>query len=222
MKNLYVFALVEQAATPFSSAGHRVEFIEVESVYAAVERRRQAPALSEGALRAQHEVVAQLADRVPAVLPARFGAFVDAGELGALVSRRRDAILASLALVRGRRQMTMRLLAADVPTLLAAMRITPGDGTGTTYLESRRAAAAALPIPGALADMSAAVRAYVVAERAEAGRGRVLASLYHLVEAADVASYKAAAARVQRGTEDGGLTVTGPWAPYAFAPDMWA
>jgi len=220
VRSLYVFALVGQAATPFSAAGHRIEFIEVEGVYAAVERIRRAPAVSEGALRAQHQVVAQIAERQAAVLPVRFGALVDAGELGGVVSQRREAIRDALALVRGRRQMTARLRAMDMASPTPVGPASHAAVTGTGYLESRRAAAAP-PMPAAMAGFATAVRTWVVAARTEGSRGRVLATIYHLVEGADVEAYMAAAVQVQREMNDGVVTVSGPWAPFAFAPDVW-
>ncbi len=221
MKNLYVFALVEQAAAPFSATGHRIEFVEVEGVYAAVERIRRAPAVTEDALRAQHEVVEQIANRVTAVLPARFGALVDDRELGAVVFQRRTAIREALALVLGRRQMTARLFAVDAAAPAAAEPVRSRVVSGTEYLEGRQAAASP-PLPAALAGLASAVRSYVVAERAEGSRGRVLSTLYHLIDEADVEAYKAAAASVKRGVHDSTLTISGPWAPFAFGPDLWA
>ena len=220
MKNLYVFALVEQAPAPFSAAGHRIEFVEVEGVYAAVERIRRAPAVTEDALRAQHEVVEHIANRVRAILPARFGALVDERELGAVVFQRRTGIREALALVLGRRQMTARLLAVDAAPAVADS-VPSRVVSGTEYLEGRRAAASP-PLGTALAGLASAVRSYVVAERAEGSRGRVLSTVYHLIDQRDEEAYRAAAAPVQRGTHDSTLTISGPWAPFAFGPDLWA
>jgi hypothetical protein len=97
MSGLYVFGLSGQKAATFVAAGHRIEFVKADDVYAAVERVSRPPAVSEETLRKQHEVVAHIAGRVEALLPARFGAFVDARELRAVVAGRRHAILEALA-----------------------------------------------------------------------------------------------------------------------------
>jgi hypothetical protein len=218
MSGLYVFGLSGQKAATFVAAGHRIEFVKADDVYAAVERVSRPPAVSEETLRKQHEVVAHIAGRVEALLPARFGAFVDARELRAVVAGRRHAILEALALVQGRTQMTARLLGPELPAAVPAeMRAT----TGTEYLASRRAIVALPPMPAALGAVADAVRGIVVTERAEAGRGRVIATLYHLLDRNLVEDYKAALAPIPPPTGDLALSVTGPWPPFAFAPDLW-
>jgi hypothetical protein len=163
-------------------------------------------------------VVAHIAGRVEALLPARFGAFVDARELRALVAGRRDTILEALALVQGRTQMTARLLGPQVPVAVPAET---RAATGTEYLANRRVTVASPPMPAALCAVADAVRGIVVTERSEAGRGRVVATLYHLLDKDLVADYKAALGTIPPLTGDLALSVTGPWPPFAFAPDLW-
>jgi hypothetical protein len=218
VSGLYVFGLAGQKAAPFVAAGHRIEFVKADDVYAAVERVSRPPAVSEATLRKQHEVVAYIAGRVEALLPARFGAFVDARELRAVVAGRREAILEALALVQGRTQMTARLLGPELPAAVPAARRAT---TGTEYLANRRATVAPPPVPAALRAVADAVRGIVVTERSEAGRGRVMATLYHLLDKDLVADYKTALATIPRLTEDLALSVTGPWPPFAFTPDLW-
>jgi hypothetical protein len=176
------------------------------------------PAVSEETLRTQHEVVARIAGRVEALLPARFGAFVDARELRAVVAGRRDAILEALALVQGRTQMTVRLLGPELP---AAAPAETHATTGTEYLASRMASVAPPPMAAALSTVADAVRSVVFMERAEAGRGRVIATLYHLLDKDRVEDYKRALAPIPLPTGNQALSVTGPWPPFAFAPDLW-
>ncbi len=218
MSGLYVFGLAGQRAAPFVAAGHRIEFVKADDVYAAIERVSQPPAVSEETLRKQHEVVAHIAGRVEALLPARFGAFVDARELRAVVAGRRDVILEALALVQGRTQMTARLLGPEVPV---AGPVETHATTGTEYLAHRRATVASPPMPAALCAVADAVRGIVVTERSEAGRGRVMATLYHLIDRDLVADYRAALEQIPPLTGDMALRVTGPWPPFAFAPDLW-
>ncbi len=217
MSGLYVFALTDERLPPLIIATHRIEFVRADDVYAAVARVAAAPPATEEALRRQHDVVAELAERVASLLPVRFGAFMERRELAAAVAERRDPIRQALALVRDRRQMTIRLLGdAAVPGPAAGRQVPPAAG-GTAYLEARRAAAAR---PPALCAIGEALTPLVRADRFEAGAGRVAATLYHLIDVPDVARYgrafAAAAARFPAGT----IVASGPWPPFAFAPEL--
>jgi hypothetical protein len=217
MNGLYVFALAGDRCEPFERAGHVIEIIATGGVYAAVERVDRPPTVSEQALRDQHEVIAHLHAKLDALLPARFGAFLDARELESVAGQRRNAILEALQLVRGRSQMTIRLLGGEAAQPAAPALAGSRAVSGTDYLESRRALLSALP--SALSAASEAVRSLAVAERFETGRGSTAATLYHLVEKRQVQAYRDLLAPVASG--DGKLTVTGPWAPFAFTPDVW-
>jgi hypothetical protein len=218
---IYIFALAGGKAAAFNAAGHRIEFVKADTVYAAVERLEQRPAVSEAALRSQHEIVARIAAKVDAILPARFGSFVDLEELERIVALRREAIRGALDLVRGRTQMTVRVFDAeahDAVTPLAHVATTAT--TGTAYLQARRQASARL-LPPAVAAVAAAVKDIVAAERSEAGQGRVAATVYHLVEHASVDKYRKRIAGIPSGPDRQMLSVSGPWPPFAFVPDLW-
>ena len=141
MSALYVYALAGRSAAPFAAHGHRSEFVEFGNVHAAVERSAERPAVSEAALRIQHEIVIRISASVDDALPVRFGARVEEEELGHLVAMRRDVIKRALDLVRGRVQMTVRIRGQEVSADRAASPTIAGT-TGTAYLEARRAAAA--------------------------------------------------------------------------------
>lgn len=212
MSALYVFALTRDSAAAFEYDGHRIEFITRNGLGAAVERTAERPQVSEAALRTQHEIVMRISTYVDEVLPARFGAFVDDRELEQLLAMRRDVIQQALDLVHGRVQMTIRVR-EGAPT---AVRLDEAVTSGTAYLEARRAAAVQ-PLPPGAASMTAAVRQLVAAERSESGHGRSVASIYHLIERRHVKQYRAALS----SDESSGITVSGPWPPFAFAPDLW-
>lgn len=212
MSALYVFALTRDIAAPFEYDGHRIEFITLTGLGAAVERTAERPQVSEAALRTQHEIVMRISTYVDEVLPARFGAFVDDRELEQLLAMRRDVIQQALDLVHGRVQMTIRVREGAS----AAVRPDEAVTSGTAYLEARRAAAVQTLPPGA-ASMTAAVRQLVAAERSESGHGRSVASIYHLIERRHVKQYRAALS----SDESSAITVSGPWPPFAFAPDLW-
>jgi hypothetical protein len=231
MSGLYVFALTDQAAAPFRYDDHRIEFIAVAGIYAAVERVSAPPGVSEAALRAQHDIVLKVFASVDAVLPARFGALVDVEELERLVTMRQSPIRETLTLVSGRAQMTVRVFADGPrndeggaaahdgrnPLLGRAGRDSLRVATGTEYLEQRRQ-----PSPpgttGPAAALAAAVSGLVVSERVHRGHGRVDRVLYHLVDRGVVARYKQVVAPFESDT----VAVSGPWPAFAFVPDLWA
>jgi hypothetical protein len=221
MTPLYVFALSGEKGKPFRAAGHRIEFVEAHGVYAAVERVAGRPEVSEAALRAQHDIVARIAERVDAVLPARFGSLVDEVELGRVTAASQKAIRDALDLVRGRAQMTIRVFDSAAPADAEPVRAGAPATTGTAYLADRRRAAGARPLPPRAAAIAEAVAGLVAAQRTEGAHGRVAAALYHLVDRPRVAAYREALERLQSRQLTGTMTVSGPWPPFAFVPDLW-
>ena len=110
MSHFYVLALTSRNYPSVIVDGRRIEFIKVENVFAAIERRAAPPALSETELRSQHDIVNAIFNRTDDLLPVRFGAWIDDHELSNVVSRQQPAIREALELVRGRVQMTIRFL----------------------------------------------------------------------------------------------------------------
>ena len=225
MSAVYVFALVDAKTAPLHVAGHTIEFLGVpgaDGIYSAVERVDGRPAPSEETLRAQHEVVVAIARQVDAVLPARFGSLLDRGELERVVTLRRAAILESLDLVRGRVQMTARLFTSHPQAAGAEVAPAPPRATsGTGYLQQRWHAAAVRARPNGILDFTAALRGIAVAERFEAGRGVLATTVYHLIDRGGVAKYNRALAKLRSRLMPQLLTVSGPWPPFAFVPDLF-
>jgi Gas vesicle synthesis protein GvpL/GvpF len=223
MSTVYVFALTNQSAPPFRHGNRRIEFIEVGGVHAAVERAARRPAVSEDALRAQHEIVTKIAESVDAILPARFGALLDSAELASLVSMRLAPITKTLELVSGRVQMTVRVFTGLPPSprrrrpAVASAETGHGRPSGTEYLEQRRRDAAAA-LTGEAASISAAVRGLVTDERTACGQGRDEWTLYHLVDRGVLPRYE----RAIEPFKSSAVAVTGPWPPFAFVPDLWS
>ena len=89
------------------------------------------------------------------------------------------------------------------------------SGPGTRYMEARRREierARSLPEIEPLLDR---LRPLVKAERIERKQqGTLLGTVYHLVRREDVPAYK------ETLKEEQGVTVSGPWPPYAFAPGL--
>jgi hypothetical protein len=93
-------------------------------------------------------------------------------------------------------------------------------GPGARYLAERAVAQRTAADVQELTPIRAVLDRYVVAERVERHQTPPLvASVYHLLARGTAAAYTAAvedAARDLRGIR---VTVSGPWAAYAFAPD---
>lgn len=215
MSALYVFAITRDTLAPFDVDGHVVESVRVGGIAAAVERVDHRPRITEAALRRQHEIVLRIAGSVDEILPARFGAFVDAAELEQLVALRREAIEEALDLVRGRVQMTLRFREGS---RAADQRDRPrlDPESGTAYLEARRAATmpSAPPEAGAI---DAAVTDLVAASRQDRHEQLGTPAVYHLIARGSVDAYLSVLSSFQSSR----IVVSGPWPPFAFAPDLW-
>ena len=220
MSSLYVFALAAGKAGTFSAAGHRIEFVKADAVYAAVERLDERPAVSEAALRTQHDIVARIAAKVDAILPARFGSLVDVEELERVVALRRDAIRDALDLVRGRAQMTVRLFDAEAAVPLAhpvtaaskRHRLPAGAAAG-----DRRARAAAAG-GGDYRGRQGHRRGGAFGSRAGTRGGDGLSPGR---SRGGGRSTRRGSRRIQSGPDRTTMSVSGPWPPFAFVPELW-
>ena len=185
-------------------------------------------------LRRYAAVVEAIAAEAPAILPARFATTVaDREELAFILASRGATLRRRLRAVRGRCQMTIRLLSPlsesesesdDAPLASrsaiagrARLRLAPEATQGTQYLQRRAAlAASARAIPG-FAPIRAAVRRFVKDERVEKRAGIV--TVNHLIPRAAAPRYLAAVEQAATANHLR-LMVSGPLAPYAFA-DNW-
>jgi hypothetical protein len=220
MSRVYVYALVEERARTFRAGTRTVNVIDCQTVpkiYAAVERREDAPALSEEALTLQHQIVATLARRVDAILPVRFGSFIEHDELLQIVQLRMHKLAQALAMVRGHEQMTVRVFGASKADERPAPPV-----SGANYLEQRRAAQHC-PLPAVAELIRSMVAPLVALEAMEQGRPRVRATVHHLIPKGRSAEY---VDLVQEAASEAApperVTVSGPFAPFAFAPDIWS
>lgn len=213
MTNVYVLGLTNHESPGLIIDGRRIEFMKIGNLFAIIERRATPPIVSEQDLRGQHDLVTTIFTRIHDLLPVRFGTWMDRQELRDTVARQKEQIVDALDLVRGRVQMTMRFFAVAVPNARQSARYAE---TGTEYLKARRDAERS--ITREAARLQAAVRELVIAERVSGGSSRIPASLYHLIARDAVAPYASAARPFQSDT----VSVTGPWPPFAFAPDPWS
>jgi gas vesicle protein GvpL/GvpF len=228
MSPVYLYALLAEAPKgplPAGLGGEPLRLVSCDGILAAVGEVAAAPDVSGAALTAHDAAVRRLAAASSALLPARFGSLAeDDGQLCAALQDRMPALREALQAVRGCDQMTLRFLRPESMTMEAS---DPGDeaaegGPGTRYLAARRAVAgdpAALPEIRVVLD---ALAPHVRGERRERHeRPPLVASVYHLVPRDALATYRAA---LEAATREGPLRVTssGPWPPYAFAPDALA
>jgi hypothetical protein len=87
-------------------------------------------------------------------------------------------------------------------------------GSGTEYL--RRAANP--PLPAAFKILRLKLKPFVLGERFQPATAKIPDSLYHLVDRQHAARYAAAAGTLQKTAPT--LTVSGPFPPFAFVPDL--
>jgi hypothetical protein len=210
---LYVFALLD--APPSRRAGiglsSSIAIRAVPGGLAAVERRADVPPIAFGPLRAHERAVARLARAVPAILPVRFGTLLEADALEDALAAREEDLARAFTLVRGRVQFTWRAKARSVRQVTSEMR---PSASGAEYL--RRAARAAHTAPPALFRRAARLGPITAAERYSPATQIVPASLYHLVDRQRAREYAAAARAIRPAT----LSLSGPFPPYAFTPNL--
>ena len=195
-------------------AGERLRPVTVGRVTAIVGEQRRPPKPSTAALRNYSEVVQSLSERFPAILPARFGTCVqDLIELTFILQSRQQTLLRNLREVRGRVQMTGRILQSPGPTADVSPS-TAIAGSGVAYLQARAAAAAREKEVVGFAPVRAAVRRWIRDERVE--KKGPIASVYHLVPRGQAEQYRRT---LEHAAREAGLrlTVSGPWPPYAFS-----
>lgn len=170
-------------------------------------------------LQAQDAVVRRLAERFEALLPARFGeVFAAESALAGQIAARARELNEALDLVRGCVQMNLRVFGDPEP----AAETQPGlaAGPGTLFLENRRRhhqRARSLPEISPLADV---LRPLLRAERLERqAAGRLLGTAYHLILRAQTAAYLDALEGARQRLGERRVAASGPWPPYAFAPE---
>ncbi|HJR58848.1 MAG TPA: GvpL/GvpF family gas vesicle protein [Vicinamibacterales bacterium] len=206
---LYVLALTDTAFEKQTAGRPILHSLDLGGFYAICERRRAAPALDDERLREQHGLVLEIASAVRAILPVRFGALMDKRELVTFARDHDAEIRLGLDDVRDRVQMTIRIVGRRPPAPAAR------TGTGREYLNQRRRAVSPV-LPPAARTLLSALRPLVARERQEPGAGRLLATVYHLIDAGDSPRYR----RIVKHLATPAILVTGPWPPFAFTPQL--
>lgn len=209
-------------------AGEQLRAIPFDGVIAIVGDVRRRPVASARNLRQYAAVVESIAARVPAILPVRFATtFDDLAELTLVLRSRGAALRQRLRAVRGRTQMTIRLMGSDphdgrlrgrTPvTSRAGLRPRNRATQGTQYLQQRLALLRTAHEVPELAPIRPAIRRFVKDERVERRSG--VATVHHLIPRVMAERYRA---EVERAAAESGIrvAVSGPFAPFAFA-DNW-
>lgn len=224
MSRLYVYAVVGgtvRRRLGRGLSGELIRLVRCGTVRAAVGDMDAAPAVTPTNLRAHDAIIRRLAKKANALLPARFGSLVDDdGALQDALAPRATELGQALALVEGCEQMTLRVYGgARLPEKAAADDVPPGLGPGARYLAARLRARRVPEIE----PLRRALGGLVRAERAERhGTRPLIASVYHLVPRGRTRAYRAAISRTRADLGNVRVRASGPWAPYAFAPERLA
>jgi hypothetical protein len=208
---LYVLALTDTPLDDLAVGGRQLRAEPMGGVYAICEKRSTPPKPSDDELRAQHGLVIEIASRVRAILPVRFGSLLTKVALRRAIREHRAEIEAAFDLVRDRVQMTIRVTGRRrAPTALRA------PSTGRAYLARKREQLSP-PLPSSTLALLKHLSPFAAAERREPGAGALLATVYHLVNTSDVPRYATLARKAPRS-----IVITGPWPPFAFTPSLVA
>jgi hypothetical protein len=220
-----VYALVTDPDGGALGAGFRGEplrAVDAGGFFAVVGAMEDVPPLEPASLRGHDAVARRLAAVADAVLPARYGSLLAGDEalVRALAPRARELVDA-LDLVRGREQMTLRVYGAAAPRPAGnAEEDDEGLGPGTRYLRRRLREHDWEHMVPEIAPLRPALDGLTRAERVERHRqSALLASVYHLVDRGTSGAYLALVEAAAPSLDAVRVTASGPWPPYAFAPE---
>ena len=208
--NVGVYAITGSRLIP-ETPGVRLRAVRVGALTALVSDVRRSPAPIPAHLRRHHRVIAAVADALPAVLPVRFGTVMTEPELAIVLHARQQFFRSALARVRGRVQMTVRLVGKDQDRRSSASHRVRSAESGAAYLQAR--AASAREVEG-LAPVRTALARWIRDERVE--HNGAIVSVYHLIPRRSSAAYARSAGQALAAA---GLraVVSGPFPPYAFS-----
>ena len=227
MSALRVYAVVRAGAgepVEKGASGEALRLVACGEI-AAIVGEADAAAVSAEALRLHDEAARRLAAEFDPLLPARFGetASDEAALVRALVPRAAE-LAEALARVAGCVQMTLRVFgesAEPPPSVLPEILDEPLTGPGTRYLLQRRQEAERARSLPEIAELRAALAPLLRAERVERhATGRLLATAYDLVARGDAPRYAELVRSAVARADGPRVALSGPWPPYAFAPEV--
>ena len=241
---LYVYAVLGDAP-PEPGQGLRGEplrLLSSGSLFVAVGPMEEAPPIGNDTIRRFDATVRRLATLVEAILPVRFGTHLATErEVHERLADRQSELSRALELVRGREQMTVRIFhhgpttipgkppspsdvslaeSGQLAFLDASSRGDPRVGPGTQFLRARQETHRRAHTAPELEPLRPLLAPLVFAERVERhDAGPLVATVFHLITCGTVATYLEQVTATGVLTDDLRVTVTGPWPPYAFAPE---
>lgn len=212
---IYVYAIGEPlAAAPerCGLGGTRLRVMACDGIAAVFSRHRTLQPRPSPAMLWSHEAVVERLMTRAAVLPLRFGTVLgDEQTLRAILTERRAQLAEGLERVRGRVELSVRVIGAPEPP--------PRAESGREYLIARRAAHhRAERVAGEIHQPLAAL-AHDARLRVPATPPAILAAAY-LVDHRQVDAFKARVEALAAARDDLSIVGTGPWPPYSFVPEL--
>jgi len=218
---LYLYALVDgEPSGPLGEgiAGEPLRLVRLEGLTLVIGDLEAPPRPDRETLQAQEAVTRRLADLFTSLLPARFGEHApDESVFAGRLASRGAELIRALELVRGCVQMTLRVFGEPEPVPAA---VPEEGGPGTRYLAARlREVERARSLPE-IEPLREILRPLLRAERVRRhDSGRLLGTAYHLVARSQTGAYLAALEGAEARLAGRRIAATGPWPPYAFAPE---
>lgn len=212
-----VYAIVNSRSQTVRAGGaEALRMVRRGSIAAVVGDHPRSSAPTPTNLRRYDRTMRALAGEFPAILPARFGTSIAEDELLFILSSRQTALTRALKAVRGRVQMTIRVVAPGERKddgNEGAKRSFSGASRGRDYLAGK--ARVARSVPG-FAPIRRAVARWIRDERVEHRAG--VSSVFHLIPRSSIDAYRRAVHTTAAATGVR-LVISGPWPPYAFGAD---
>jgi len=229
MSRFYVYAILGEPPTAELGRGISDEALTLltsSDLVAAVGVMDAPPLATRQAVLGHDAVVRRLAEASTAILPTRFGMVHEASALVDWLATAADGLRDALRLVAGREQMTLHVFEGEAAVVGVEAPDDADAGTstgpGARYLTERRRQRRAAALPE-LAALRSRLDDLIAAERIERRTTPPFrASVYHLVERGRSAAYRDTVESNRDLVTGVRLRVSGPWAPYAFAPEAVA
>lgn len=171
----------------------------------------------------EHARVVSECFRSMTVLPFRFGTIFDSDEaLRRAVRTNRKAFLESVARLRGKAEMHVKILLKD-GILEEALTELP-NGVGGEYLRKLREQASrdrerqtkARALSMQVHKLFSPLEEDVICKRTDSGS--ILIDFAHLIDSQSITKYQSRYGAATRHFKDCKVTITGPWPPYHFMP----
>jgi hypothetical protein len=212
---LYLYALADRRASVNGCSGadgEPLRALMVDALSVIVGERSSAPAVDRASLETQDRVVRELHRRAEALLPMRFGVtYPDEAAITRAIELQATSLTARLERVRGKEQMTLRVLRGISGASRASGASSASGGSGLRYLESRR-------MPEEIRPLLAGLQEFQRGSIVERGRtAELIATVYHLIDRGTSDAYRRRAEHAATAHPELRVHISGPAPCYAFA-----